>query len=105
MAHGVEIRTPLVDVDLLKTLAPAIAGLRPGEGKLALARSPHIPLPDEIVSRAKTGFGVPTGQWMDAATSAAGARRDYGNKGANSRRWSQFVLQQQSPFDKALAAA
>lgn len=97
MAHSVEIRTPLVDVCLLKALAPAIAALRPGEGKLALAQSPDIPLPDEIVSRAKTGFGVPTGQWMETTAVQAASGRDYGNKGATSRRWSQFVLQEQLP--------
>ena len=57
MAHSIEIRVPLVDVTLLKSLAPAIGGLVPGAGKAALANAPTVPLPNEIVSRAKTGFG------------------------------------------------
>src|SRR5262249_42526097 len=33
MAHGVEIRVPLVDVTLLRSIAPAIDGLGAGAGK------------------------------------------------------------------------
>ena len=53
MAHGVEIRVPLVDIQLLQSLAPAIAGLLPGDGKSALANAPTVPLPNEIVSSSK----------------------------------------------------
>src|SRR5207237_8660291 len=52
MAHGLEIRVPLVDVTLLKALAPAIGGLTQGAGKGALARAPALPLPDEVGRRA-----------------------------------------------------
>ncbi len=38
MAHGVEIRVPLVDFTLLRTLAPVIPAMRAGAGKLALAQ-------------------------------------------------------------------
>ena len=94
MAHGVEIRVPLVDVTLLQSLAPAIGGLVPGAGKAALANAPTVPLPNEIVTRAKTGFGVPTGAWMDAVAGAG--RLSTGSvheaKGLVSRRWSRVVL-------------
>src|ERR1700722_11390503 len=63
MAHSLEIRVPLVDFTLLRALAPAIPALTPGAGKTALAKAPTVPLPDEIVTRAKTGFNVPTGDW------------------------------------------
>src|SRR5207302_4680516 len=53
MAHGVEIRVPLVDATLLKTLAPAIPSLAPQAGKAALALAPTIPLPAAIAGRAK----------------------------------------------------
>ncbi len=56
MAHGVEIRVPLVDMTLLERLAPAIPRLAPQTGKAALAKAPTLPLPSEIVARAKTGF-------------------------------------------------
>src|SRR5215470_358 len=64
MAHGIEIRVPLVDITLLKSLAPVISKLKPGGGKAALARAPSPSLPEVVVNRAKTGFSVPTGAWM-----------------------------------------
>jgi asparagine synthase (glutamine-hydrolysing) len=93
MAHSLEIRVPLVDFRLLAALAPAIPVLTPGAGKIALAKAPILPVPDEILTRAKTGFGVPTGGWMN---SAAGALEPTSYvpaaKGLVSRRWSHAVL-------------
>ena len=63
---------------------PYLPRLRPGEGKAALAAAPSIPLPAEVVSRAKTGFSVPTGAWMAAA--AVGSDRGPRLKGLASRR-------------------
>jgi asparagine synthase (glutamine-hydrolysing) len=106
MAHGIEIRVPLVDVTLLKSIAPAMSKLEPGAGKAALARAPSIPLPEEVVSRAKTGFGVPTGAWMEAASqlkrSSEGVRE---RKGLVSRRWSRVVLGAGSVTTSATRAA
>ncbi len=91
MAHSLEIRIPLVDSALLGELAPAIPSLTPGVGKVALAQAPRFPLPDEVVERAKTGFGVPTSAWT-----ARTIKRMFGNdnepKGLASRRWSRTVL-------------
>jgi len=84
MAHSLEVRTPLVDFALLQALAPAIPGLAASEGKAALAAAPKLPLPSALVSRRKTGFGVPMGDWLTLAA------RD--NKGAASRAWGQHVL-------------
>jgi asparagine synthase (glutamine-hydrolysing) len=93
MAHGIEIRVPLVDVTVLKSLAPVMSKLRPGAGKAVLGRTPAVPLPDEVVARAKTGFTVPTGAWI---SSASGLGPRPGNapepKGLVSRRWSHVVL-------------
>ena len=94
MAHSLEIRVPLVDFNLLRSLAPVIPALTPGVGKAALAKAPTVPLPNEIMARAKTGFNVPTGDWMDAAAarrSDAVARAPEA-KGLVSRRWSLAVL-------------
>lgn len=94
MAHSLEIRVPLVDAALLRMLASVIPTLGPGDGKAALARVPGIPLPEEILTRGKTGFGVPTGAWMDAATRGVSSfnGRETHTKGQVSRRWSQVVL-------------
>ena len=88
MAHTLEIRVPLVDWQLTKTLAPSLATLVPGAGKDALALSPSLPLPDAIRLRAKSGFGVPTGNWMTHATGSA----NLPTKGQASRAWSRRVL-------------
>ena len=79
----------------------------PGAGKAALANAPTVPLPNEIVSRAKTGFGVPTGAWMNAA---AGADRlstggVHEPKGLVSRRWARVVLAGLASKSHALRAA
>lgn len=104
MAHGLEIRVPLVDVVLLKSLAPAIAGLVPGAGKAALAKAPTMPIPDEIVMREKTGFAVPTGAWMTTAAGQRLAERDSNEpKGLVSRRWSRVVLTALTSPARALA--
>jgi asparagine synthase (glutamine-hydrolysing) len=93
MAHSLEIRVPLVDIDVLKGFAPALRALAPGEGKALFARTPSLPLPKENVDRAKTGFGVPTGAWM---TKGLGQRRARPTavdpKGLVSRNWSRLVL-------------
>jgi asparagine synthase (glutamine-hydrolysing) len=92
MSHGVEIRVPLVDFDLLKSVAPAMPAMTVGTGKVALARAPSRPLPDELLTRAKTGFAVPTGAWL---AKAAGFRPVDGvkrPKGLVSRDWSRVVL-------------
>jgi len=90
MAHGIEIRVPLVDMDLLAAVAPFMPRLAPGAGKRALASAPARPLPREVVARVKTGFGVPTGDWARAAT-AAPRRGAPEAKGIAARNWSQRV--------------
>jgi len=63
MAHSLEIRVPLVDTVLLKTLAPVL--LKDGGlGKKDMAATPLTPLPDAVISRAKTGFFVPVERWV-----------------------------------------
>jgi asparagine synthase (glutamine-hydrolysing) len=94
MAHGLEIRVPLVDFALLGNLAPVIPSITRGTGKSALAAAPTKPLPAEIVARAKSGFGVPTGAWINAVTGDGLESESRGpeRKGIVSRRWSQRVL-------------
>jgi asparagine synthase (glutamine-hydrolysing) len=89
MAHSIEIRTPLVDIDLVRALAPVVASLKRDAGKAALAAAPARPLPQPIVTRAKTGFGVPTRDWMLSSASSAGESAE--SKGLTSRRWSRVV--------------
>jgi asparagine synthase (glutamine-hydrolysing) len=91
MAHGVEIRVPLVDMTLLQRFAPAIPTLTARNGKAALAQAPSLPLPAAIVARAKTGFGVPTRGWLDNSMGPLG-QRQVRTKGIDSRDWSRVVF-------------
>jgi asparagine synthase (glutamine-hydrolysing) len=103
MAHGVEIRVPLVDVTLLKSIAPTFATLVPGAGKVALAQAPSRPLPDELVARAKTGFVVPTDAWMAKTTGFKSTSAGQRPKGLVSRDWSRVVLSALTTSNAALA--
>jgi asparagine synthase (glutamine-hydrolysing) len=90
MAHSLEIRTPLVDIELLRKVAPIAPLLTGRRGKTALAGAPSSPLPTAIADRAKTGFGVPTGGWL---TNVAGNQAVAGlSKGTASRDWAEFVI-------------
>jgi len=64
MAHSLEIRTPLVDAQLLRQLAPLLLQLPPGRAKNWLAAAPSRALPEEILTRSKTGFQTPVGHWQ-----------------------------------------
>jgi asparagine synthase (glutamine-hydrolysing) len=94
MAHSIEIRTPLVDTELLRSLAPVIGKLGPGMGKAALAKAPTLPLPAEVIRRAKTGFEVPTAAWMNtvARTVEFSASSQPETAGLASRQWSRVAF-------------
>jgi asparagine synthase (glutamine-hydrolysing) len=73
MDHGVELRTPLVDANLLGTVRPLLAAFHRFSGKTLLAQAPARPLPTEVLRRPKTGFGIPIARWLaDARTSGIG---------------------------------
>ena len=64
MAHSLEVRVPLVDMHLLRAVAPVLAALPIGAGKRNLAASPRRSLPADIADRPKTGFGTPIEDWL-----------------------------------------
>jgi asparagine synthase (glutamine-hydrolysing) len=73
MANGLEVRVPLVDHVLLRTVATTACTARSSAGvtKANLALSPSTPLPDRVVSRAKTGFTTPIGSWLQSGSPTA----------------------------------
>jgi asparagine synthase (glutamine-hydrolysing) len=75
MAHSLEIRTPLVDVELVRRLAPLLAGAA-APHKRAMADAPRRKLPPAILNRPKTGFVVPVREWLagDAPPAERGLR-------------------------------
>jgi asparagine synthase (glutamine-hydrolysing) len=68
MQHSLELRTPLVDAALLDALKLYHAGFAGGEGKRMLASSTAKPLPQEVIHRPKSGFGLPMTKWLSQAT-------------------------------------
>jgi len=65
MAHGLEVRVPFVDHELLDCVWPEL-GAHPDlvPGKKLLVETLNQPLPASIVSRPKQGFTLPMARWM-----------------------------------------
>jgi asparagine synthase (glutamine-hydrolysing) len=80
MAHGVEVRVPLVDFALLTRVGPAIASADPPT-KDDLADC-CTGIPALVGSRAKTGFTTPVRRWLseDAGTSGARGLRGWASR-------------------------
>ena len=76
MAHGVEVRVPLVDTRLAAYVMglPAKYKVRWLHKKRILRRALRGVVPDEILDRPKVGFGVPASHWL--RTTLAGYMRD-----------------------------
>ena len=84
MAHSLEIRVPLVDIDLLCNIAPWLAAYPDlGKTEVASAIVPH--LPPEVLNKPKTGFLVPVREWLLA--------EQLGPKGRGLRGWAHYMHQ------------
>ena len=95
MAHSLEIRVPLVDADLFRSLAPWLGPS--GPGKADMARVPAT-LPAAVLARPKTGFAVPMREWlapggvMPLGTHSHDGRQNNKVPGGNSMRgWAGIV--------------
>jgi asparagine synthase (glutamine-hydrolysing) len=65
MRHSLEVRTPLVDRDLLRAAARVPAALRrAGPAKRALRDAPRPPVPPALWQRRKQGFTLPFERWL-----------------------------------------
>ncbi|MBK5915546.1 asparagine synthase (glutamine-hydrolyzing) [Rhodocyclus purpureus] len=86
MAHSIELRVPLVDVELTRHIAwQRKAGLPYSKQDLAGAARPA--LPSEIVNRPKTGFTVPVRDWMRPNPASQAKQPERGLRG-----WQQVVM-------------
>ncbi len=95
MEHSLEVRVPLVDVELLRATAPLLAReARPTKRDMAL--TPRSPLPAKVLDRPKTGFQVPVRDWLLAQNqkSEAGNRK---SAGRGLRGWARHVHAKFSP--------
>lgn len=66
MAHGLEVREPLLDHKLVEWAAglPAACKQKAGEGKLIFKKAMEPYLPNNILYRKKMGFAVPLASWF-----------------------------------------
>jgi asparagine synthase (glutamine-hydrolysing) len=66
MESGVEVRVPLLDPDVVRLAfsLPLDVKQRGRQGKWVLTEAMRGILPDEVLNRPKTGFGVPLRSWL-----------------------------------------
>ena len=66
MMHGLEVRAPFLDVELVDFVRriPWQYKYRRGHRKYLLNKAVRGLVPDSIISRRKKGFGVPIGRWF-----------------------------------------
>src|SRR2546426_4049010 len=79
IAHSLEIRLPLVDIELLRSTGKWMANGQP-PSKGTMLQAPLWPLPDAVLRRRKTGFGVPVREWISARAGTE-ANRERGLRG------------------------
>lgn len=89
MAHSLEVRVPLVDVNLWRATA-LLLNSSCSPGKRAMARAPLQQLPEQILQRKKTGFMVPIRKWLTPNTRIFGRHREL-------REWTRTVYREYSP--------
>lgn len=63
MAHSLEVRTPLVDIELLRRMVPLLYD-RSAPGKLEMVAATPVGAMGAVVHRPKTGFTVPVRDWL-----------------------------------------
>jgi asparagine synthase (glutamine-hydrolysing) len=66
MVHGIEVRVPFLDPDLVgfATRLPTAWKQRGRQGKAIFKRAMEPLLPRDVIYRPKTGFGVPLRRWL-----------------------------------------
>jgi asparagine synthase (glutamine-hydrolysing) len=93
MAHSLEVRTPLVDVDVIHTCLPFLAETNlatDNDPKWLLRQSLDRRLPDRVVRRPKQGFVFPWQKWLQGSVS-----RDFERILSETGTWDQ-VLQREA---------
>ncbi len=66
MAHGLEVRPPLVDHELMELAAriPSHYKIHHGQTKWILKQAARDSLPESILQRSKQGFEIPVDDWL-----------------------------------------
>ena len=93
MYHSVELRTPLVDSQLLHNVAPHTKYFSNFMGKKILANSSKTKVPDYIINKSKTGFSFPLDNWLNQLiTEKEISISDHLINNSWSRKWAAFQL-------------
>ena len=87
MAHSLEIRVPLVDIDLLRSMGRCFGN--GASGKKMLSKAPLRSLPETVLSRCKTGFSIPVAEWFSADGAATVRTKSHSDRGL--RMWGKAV--------------
>jgi asparagine synthase (glutamine-hydrolysing) len=91
MAHGLELRVPLVDVQLWKRILPLCVLDNP-VNKRQMAMTPLRGLPASILNRPKTGFSIPVSQWLlEAESGQSDQTRSAGLRPWSVRVWERWM--------------
>ncbi|BCX82255.1 asparagine synthase (glutamine-hydrolysing) [Methylomarinovum caldicuralii] len=85
MAHSLEIRVPLVDLDLLRAVVPFMHTPSPLDKQAMAGCAWKGKVPEALVNRPKTGFSIPVREWL---------RKETGSGERGLRSWARFVYQQ-----------
>lgn len=93
MAHSIEVRVPLVDVNLLTKTAEIAAKFREKPSKTLLVKASANPIPSAISARNKTGFVTPIAVWQSQISSRNAQGRSYSSLQDEpwARNWSKIV--------------
>ncbi|MCC7518147.1 MAG: asparagine synthase (glutamine-hydrolyzing) [Verrucomicrobiae bacterium] len=88
MAHGLEVRTPLVDVEVVRRALPLLASEPAGDGapKRRLRDALRTPLPEEVARRPKQGFVFPWEEWLRGRALA-----DFDRRLAERGAWTEWL--------------
>jgi asparagine synthase (glutamine-hydrolysing) len=79
MAHSIEVRTPLVDINFLKNVVPLLGNFNKNP-KQIFSMTPNIELPIEVLEKAKTGFGIPVSRWLSSKSNKKNDLREWAEK-------------------------
>ena len=86
MSHSVELRTPLVDLELLNSLRSLMPKFYMYNNKALLSNAPNTPLDRLVTKRKKTGFSMPVNKWIkeiNPKLGESGASRGWAREVAN----------------------
>lgn len=88
MAHGLEVRTPLVDVEVARAAFRGLAHPVKGDGwpKWLLRQGLKRPLPGDVVCRPKQGFVFPWEEWLRGRVS-----HDFDRRLEEGGVWTRFL--------------